>query len=73
MEAMTGRDALDSKAIAFMMNVGVDNDGKLSDYNSSRPWIQWAVMEAIQAAAKEALTEYMAAHKEEMKKQHWPN
>jgi hypothetical protein len=71
LDALGPRKQVLEKAIAEMLTMKVDSNGQRSHYNSSNdtPWIMWALQDCIQKAAKEAITEYLAGHKDEMKAQ----
>lgn len=67
-EAMGPKQAVMQNAIAQVLNLQVDSDGKPSNYNG-RPWIDWIVGNEIRAAAKAAIVEHLAEHASTIKKQ----
>ena len=69
MKALQGYDAIVAKIVTTVLNMPVDNEGKYSNYSSNKKWIDWAVAQCIQKAAKQAIEEHMAANVELIKKQ----
>ncbi len=71
--AALGRsDVLIAQTVQAVMNLQVDMNGKPSsrEYGSrSQPLISWMAESAIKDAAKEAIKEWFASNKDEMKKQ----
>jgi hypothetical protein len=67
-EAMGPKQAVMQHAIASILNMSVDSDGKPSSYNG-RPWIDWIIGKEIREAATAAIVEHLAAHGEAIKKQ----
>lgn len=67
-EAMGPKQAVMQSAIASILNMSVDGDGKPSSYNG-RPWIDWIIGKEIRKAATDAIVEHLAAHGETIKKQ----
>lgn len=68
MEAMGPKQAVLQNAVASILTMLVDSDGKPSSYNG-RPWIDWVVGQGVRDAAKAAIVEHIAAHGETIKKQ----
>lgn len=68
-EAMGPKQALLQTAIANLLNMSVDSDGKPSSYGHSRPWIDWMVGKQIRDAAEQAIKSHIADHGEQIKKQ----
>ena len=70
-EAMGGKAALLTAAIAGILATKVDFEGKPSSYRSDnyKTWLDWAVGNAVRAAAKEAIQETMAQQKDAIKKE----
>lgn len=68
--AALGRsDQLIAQVVQTVMNQKVDSNGSPSRYNSDTPLITWLCDKAIKEAALEAIKEWFAENKEEMKKQ----
>lgn len=67
-EAMGPKQAVMQQAIAAILNLSVDSDGKPSSYNG-RPWIDWIIGKEIRAAAQAAIVEHLATHADVIKKQ----
>ena len=67
--AALGRsDLLVAQVVQTVMNEKVDGDGKSSRYDSATPLITWMANKAIKEAASEAIKEWFAENKDEMKK-----
>ncbi len=67
--AALGRsDMLVAQVVQTVMNHKVDSDGKPSNYSSAEPLITWMANKAIKEAALEAIKEWFAENKDEMKK-----
>lgn len=56
-------------AITGILATKVDSDGKPSTYGNSKPWIDWAVGDAIRKAALEAITQEVEKLNGAIKKQ----
>ena len=69
--AALGRsDVLIAQTVQAVMNLQVDMNGKPSSREyGSQPLISWMAESAIKDAAKEAIKEWFASNKDEMKKQ----
>ena len=67
-EAMGPKQVVMQHAIASILNLSVDGEGKPSNYNG-RPWIEWIIGNEIRQAAKAAIVEHVAAHGEQIKRQ----
>jgi hypothetical protein len=67
-EAMGPKQAVMQSAIATILSMSVDSDGKPTSYNG-RPWIDWVIGKEIRAAATEAITSHLATHADVIKKQ----
>ena len=67
--AALGRaDMLVAEVVNTVMNQKVDSDGKPSNYSYSTPLITWMADKAIKEAAMEAIKEWFAENRDEMKK-----
>ncbi len=49
------------QAIASILTMKVDSEGRPSTYSNTKTWIDWAIGEAIKQAAKTAIEEQTAA------------
>jgi hypothetical protein len=67
-EAMGPKHVVLEKAVASILTMSVDSEGKPSSYNG-KPWIDWVVGKAVRDAAQAAITEHIATHGEVIKKQ----
>lgn len=67
LSALNGkRDALIEGAVSHCLNVKVDSRGKPDNYGKN--WIDWAITDAVQTVAKEALKEAVEAMRPVIKK-----
>lgn len=66
--AMGRADLLVAQVVNTVMNSKVDSNGNRSNYNSDIPLITWMAEKAIKEAAMEAIKEWFADNKDEMKK-----
>ncbi|MGL5937066.1 MAG: hypothetical protein ACRCZI_15755 [Cetobacterium sp.] len=67
--AMGQRDELIRGVVTTIMNTQVDERGEVSRYSSSKPLITWMAEKAIKETALEAIKEWFADNRVEMKKQ----
>ena len=67
-EAMGPKQAVMQHAIASILNVKVDGEGKPASYGGA-PWIDWVIGKEIRASATAAIVEHLATHGETIKKQ----
>ena len=67
--ALDGPQNLVTSAILTVLQVQVDESGKPSHYSGARPWIDWVIGDCIQKAARSAIEEHLAAHRDEIKAQ----
>jgi hypothetical protein len=68
-QAMGNGTQVIQQAIASILATSVDSEGKPSSYGNSRRWIDWAVGDSLRKAAKAAIDEHIAAHREAIQKQ----
>jgi uncharacterized protein YjgD (DUF1641 family) len=66
--AMGRADQLVAQVVNTVMNSKVGSDGNPSHYSNGVPLISWMAESAIKEAAKEAIKEWFADNKDEMKK-----
>ena len=66
--AMGRADLLVAQVVNTVMNSKVDTDGKPERYSGGVPLITWMANHAIKDAAMEAVKEWFADNREEMKK-----
>jgi hypothetical protein len=66
LRALDGPSNVVSKAILAVINTMVDENGKPSSYNSSRPWIDWVIGDCIKVAAKAAVLDALAKYQPQM-------
>ena len=66
---INGRTLVES-AVAALLTMKVDSQGNRSRYDGrdDKMWIDWAIAEAAQKAAKDAIGEYFSSHQSEIKK-----
>lgn len=64
--AMDGPNQLVTKAIAGILQMSVDGDGKPTGYNG-RPWIDWVIGDCVKKAARLAIEEFMTTQKDRIK------
>ena len=67
-EAMGPKQAVMQHAIASILNLSVDSEGKPTTYQG-KPWIDWIIGKEIRASATTAIVEHLSAHGETIKKQ----
>jgi len=67
--ALGRADQLVGQVVQTVMNQKVDSDGKPSQYGSATPLISWMADKAIKEAALEAIKEWFADHRDEIKAQ----
>jgi len=67
--AMGQRDQLIGSIVTTIMNTRVDEKGDPSRYDSAKPLITWMAEKAIKETALEAIKEWFANNRAEMKKQ----
>jgi len=67
--AMGRRDELIGGIVTTIMNTQVDSEGKESRYSGAKPLITWMAEKAIKETALEAIKEWFAENRAEMKKQ----
>ena len=67
--ALGRSDLLVAQVVQTVMNQKVDSEGKPSSYSHGEPLITWMANKAIKEAALEAIKEWFADNKDEMKKQ----
>lgn len=67
--AMGRSDQLIAQVVNTVMNTKVDSSGHAGNYSSKVPLITWMAEKAIKEAAMEAIKEWFADNKDEMKKQ----
>lgn len=65
--ALDGPQQLVTKAIAGVLQMTVDSEGKPCSYGSSRPWIDWVIGDCIKKAARAAIEEFMVTEKDRIK------
>lgn len=68
MSALGRSEELICQVVQTVMNTKVDEDGRNSHYSSARPMITWMAEKAIKEAAAEAIKEWFATNKEQIKK-----
>ena len=66
--AMGRADLLVAQVVNSVMNAKVDSSGNPERYNGGIPLITWMANSAIKEAAMEAIKEWFADNKDEMKK-----
>ncbi len=66
--AMGRADQLVAQVVNTVMNSKVDNSGNPERYSGGIPLITWMANSAIKEAAMEAIKEWFAGNKDEMKK-----
>lgn len=67
-EALGGSKQILEQAIAHVLNLKVDENGRPRGYSSDKPWIEWAIGDVLQKAARAAIEEAMAGQSEALKK-----
>lgn len=67
--ALGRSDQLVAGVVQTIMNTQVDSDGKVSRYSSDKPLITWMAEKAVKEAALEAMKEWFADNKDEIRKQ----
>lgn len=67
-EAMGPKQAVMQHAIASILNLSVDSEGRPTTYQG-KPWIDWIIGKEIRAAATTAIVEHLAMHGETIKRQ----
>lgn len=69
--ALGDNKSIVEKAVAQVLNMKVDGDGKASHYSSHNDvsWVQWMMREAVKKAAKQAIEEFFSQNKELVKTQ----
>ena len=65
--ALGRADQLVAQVVQTVMNQKVDSDGKVSQYSSATPLITWMAEKAIKEAALEAIKEWFAENRPEIK------
>lgn len=68
-DAMGPKQDVMQRAIASVLNMKVDSDGKPTTYGNSAPWIDWVIGKEIRSAAQAAIQSHLAEHGETIKKQ----
>lgn len=66
-QAMGPQARVMEQAVAGILSTKVDERGTPGNYSSNKPWIEWAVGEAIRAAAKAAIEQFVAEQQEAIK------
>ena len=56
-----------SEFVTTVLRMNVDSEGKPSSYGNSKPWIDWAIGDALRRAAKAAIDEQVEKLKDQMK------
>jgi len=67
LKALDGPHNIVTKAILDVLQTKVGEDGKPSNYNSGRPWIDWVIGDCIKIAARKAVEAALADKQEHMK------
>jgi hypothetical protein len=67
--AMGHRDELIRGVVTTIMNTQVDEKGDVTRYSDAKPLITWMAEKAIKETALEAIKEWFAENRAEMKKQ----
>lgn len=68
-EAMGGYNSLMAQAVERVLSQKVGSDGQPSGYHNSTTFIQWAVNDQLRTAVQRALTEELAKHEAEIRRQ----
>ena len=56
-------------AITGILSVKVDEKGSPTNYSSGKPWLDWAVGDAVRKAAREAIEQQVDTLRDSIKKQ----
>lgn len=64
LSALADKQGLMQRVVAQTLSAKVDSQGRKSDYNDAKPWIQWLTEECIREAVKKALQEAVAKNEE---------
>jgi len=67
--ALGRSDQLVAGVVQTMMNLKVDDNGNKTNSSYGSPLITWMAEQAIKEAARDAIKEWFAGHRDELKKQ----
>ena len=64
----SNRERVLEEIISKLLMTKVDHDGKVSNYSSGMPWLEWLVKDLVTRVTREAMTELVQNQKPELVK-----